>query len=251
MLVEPADTVVLLPATTRYEVPGGVTETSTERRIIFSPEVEGPRVEDARPEMGASASWRARVRPELADELRFASHRGDAGGDRRAWCRSTTASSTCARRATRSSTAGRCCAPAGASRPPTAGPASPPSTPPPVPDDDGRLRLSTRRGKQFNSMVHERRDALTGALREAVLVAAADAERLGLRDGDAVALRSDHGSLRGTGADRRRQARQRAGALARGQHAARRRSRARAEAGIPDYNTWVELEPVTSASQSA
>ena len=27
MLVEPADTVLLLPATTRYEMPGGVTET--------------------------------------------------------------------------------------------------------------------------------------------------------------------------------------------------------------------------------
>src|SRR5262249_41919810 len=36
MLIEPADTVVLLPATTRYEIPGGVTETNTERRVIFS-----------------------------------------------------------------------------------------------------------------------------------------------------------------------------------------------------------------------
>ncbi|NES85275.1 MAG: molybdopterin-dependent oxidoreductase, partial [Moorea sp. SIO2B7] len=33
MLVEPGETVVLLPATTRYEIPGGVTETSTERRV--------------------------------------------------------------------------------------------------------------------------------------------------------------------------------------------------------------------------
>ena len=35
---------LLLPAMTRYEVPGGVTETSTERRVIFRPEVAGPRV---------------------------------------------------------------------------------------------------------------------------------------------------------------------------------------------------------------
>ena len=42
MLLPPADTVVLFPATTRYESPGGGTETSTERRIIFSPEVAGP-----------------------------------------------------------------------------------------------------------------------------------------------------------------------------------------------------------------
>src|SRR5262249_5900140 len=39
MLVDPADTVVLLPAQTRYEQRGGGTETSTERRIIFSPEI--------------------------------------------------------------------------------------------------------------------------------------------------------------------------------------------------------------------
>jgi anaerobic selenocysteine-containing dehydrogenase len=35
MLVDPSDAVLLLPATTRYESPGGGTETSTERRIIF------------------------------------------------------------------------------------------------------------------------------------------------------------------------------------------------------------------------
>src|SRR5260221_10890407 len=52
MLVEPDDTVILLPAKTRYEIPGGVTETSTERRVIFSPEIPGPRVEEARSEGG-------------------------------------------------------------------------------------------------------------------------------------------------------------------------------------------------------
>ena len=37
MLVEPAGVVVLLPAQTRYEQRGGGTETSTERRIYYSP----------------------------------------------------------------------------------------------------------------------------------------------------------------------------------------------------------------------
>lgn len=50
MLVPPEDTVILLPATTRYESRGGGTETSTERRIIFSPEVEGRRIGSAKPE---------------------------------------------------------------------------------------------------------------------------------------------------------------------------------------------------------
>jgi anaerobic selenocysteine-containing dehydrogenase len=56
---------------------------------------------------------------------------------------------------------------------------------------------TTRRGKQFNSMVHERRDALTGAVREAVLISGTDAERLGLADGDPVVVSNDFGELRG------------------------------------------------------
>ena len=42
MLVD-GETVVLLPAATRYEQRGGGTETTTERRIAYSPEVAGPR----------------------------------------------------------------------------------------------------------------------------------------------------------------------------------------------------------------
>ena len=47
MLVESDGDVLLLPATTRYESPGGGTETSTERRIIFSPEIPGRRIGSA------------------------------------------------------------------------------------------------------------------------------------------------------------------------------------------------------------
>ena len=68
MLVEPADTVLLLPATTRYEIPGGVTETSTERRVILSPEIPGPRIEEARPEWEVLLDLARRVRPELRRE---------------------------------------------------------------------------------------------------------------------------------------------------------------------------------------
>ena len=62
---------VLLPAATRYEVPGGVTQTTTERRIIFSPEIPGPRVRDARPEWEVFLALARRVRPELAERLTF------------------------------------------------------------------------------------------------------------------------------------------------------------------------------------
>src|SRR6516165_12607528 len=72
-LLGPKDTVMLLPATTRYESPGGGTETSTERRIIFSPEIPGRRVSSAKPEWEVFAEVAAHVVPELADKIRFIS----------------------------------------------------------------------------------------------------------------------------------------------------------------------------------
>src|SRR5690606_17207240 len=69
MLVDPADAVLLLPTTTRYEVPGGLTETSTERRIIFSPEIPGPRVAEARAEWRVLVEAVSRARPERAADL--------------------------------------------------------------------------------------------------------------------------------------------------------------------------------------
>ena len=39
MFIEAKEEVILLPAKTRYEQDGGGTETTTERRIIFSPEI--------------------------------------------------------------------------------------------------------------------------------------------------------------------------------------------------------------------
>ena len=64
MLSECAGDVVLLPATTRYESPGGGTETSTERRIIFSPVVRGRRI--GRTATNARCHWQVldQVQPE-------------------------------------------------------------------------------------------------------------------------------------------------------------------------------------------
>jgi predicted molibdopterin-dependent oxidoreductase YjgC len=196
MLVPPAEggRVLLLPATTRYEVPGGVTETSTERRVILSPEVEGPRITEARPEWRVLGDLAARVRPELAEAVSFPgtpeirdeiarvvpAYAGIAGlregGDSFQY-------------------GGRLLCD-GEAFPTADGCAHFAVVPlPEPPPDDGRFALSTRRGKQFNSMVQEHKDALTGARREAVLVAAADLERLGLSDGAEVTLRSDFGEL--------------------------------------------------------
>jgi anaerobic selenocysteine-containing dehydrogenase len=104
------------------------------------------------------------------------------------------------------------------------------------------LRLSTRRGKQFNSMVQESRDALTGATREAVLISAHDAERLGLAEGDPVVVRSATGELRGRVA---------LAPIAPGNaqvhwpegNALIASGVRSSEAGIPDYNARVTVEP--------
>src|SRR5256712_5016428 len=65
--------VMLLPAMTRYEQPGGGTETTTERRVVLSPEIPGPRPGEARAEWAIFAEVGRRVRPEGAATLGLAS----------------------------------------------------------------------------------------------------------------------------------------------------------------------------------
>jgi predicted molibdopterin-dependent oxidoreductase YjgC len=196
MLVEPADTVVLLPASTRYEIPGGVTETSTERRVIFSPEIPGPRIGEARPEWEVFTELAKRVRPDLAEKLSFdgtpairqeiaqvipqyagIQHLKEAGDQFQYG-----GSHLCF----------------GWNFPTPDGKAhfavlSPSQQELP----EGCFLVATRRGKQFNSMVQERKDAITGAVREAVLLSQVDAEQLRLKDGDAVILKNELAQLRG------------------------------------------------------
>jgi molybdopterin-dependent oxidoreductase alpha subunit len=71
MLAESDGDVLILPAATRYESEGGGTETSTERRIIFSPEIPGRRVGIARPEWWAFGEAMARAWPNRANYVRF------------------------------------------------------------------------------------------------------------------------------------------------------------------------------------
>src|SRR5690242_6627854 len=69
MLVDPGELVVLLPAATRYEQEGGGTSTTTERRVAFSPEVPGPRVGEARSEWRIFGDVARRARPEDAEKF--------------------------------------------------------------------------------------------------------------------------------------------------------------------------------------
>jgi predicted molibdopterin-dependent oxidoreductase YjgC len=244
MLAEPGEAVLLLPAATRYEIPGGVTETTTERRVVLSPEVKGPRIAEARPESEVLLDLAARVRPELEAALSGSTTRAL----RREIARAVPAYAEIADLTEGGDSfqyggrllfeGGRFGTPDGRARfalvrAPRA----------PAAEEDGTLLLSTRRGKQFNSMVQESSDALTGAGREAVLISEHDAARLGLAAGQEVVVRSPSGELG---------CRVHLAPIAPGNvqvHwpegnvliASGVRS---AEAGMPDYNARVTVEPV-------
>src|SRR5205809_6257565 len=71
MLVDPAYAVLLFPAQTRYEQRGGGTETSTDRRVYFSPEIPGRRIGEARAEWEIFMQLAERVRPDTAKFIHF------------------------------------------------------------------------------------------------------------------------------------------------------------------------------------
>ncbi|RSN14637.1 formate dehydrogenase [Nonomuraea sp. WAC 01424] len=196
MLVPGEGDVLLLPAQTRYEMVGGVTETSTERRIIFSPEVEGPRIGEAWPEWKIFSELAARTRPEIADHVRFTGtpqiraeieqvvpfYQGISGlrkfGDNVQY-------------------GGRHLFSDGRFQTPDGLAVFSVVEPPALERPDGTFMVATRRGKQFNSMVHERLDGFNGAAREAVLMSPYDADRAGLADGAPVELRAGERSYQG------------------------------------------------------
>jgi molybdopterin-dependent oxidoreductase alpha subunit len=244
MLLEPGEVVVLLPAATRYETPGGVTQTTTERRVIFSPEIPGPRIGEARPEWEVFMDLARRVRPEWADRLTFR----DTAAIREEIARAVPFYDGVQRlrRAGDQFQYGGPHLCAGWTFPTPDGRAHFTVVTPPVAEvPAGQFLLATRRGKQFNSMVHERTDALTGAARDAVLMHPADAARLGLADGAPVVVRSAAGELRG----RVRLAPVKPGNVEvhwpEGNVLLDRRRRS-PEAGIPDYNAVVTVTPAAA-----
>ena len=62
---------------------------------------------------------------------------------------------------------------------------------------EGSFIVSTRRGKQFNSMVQRHFDPLTGSSRNDVLISGEDLARLKMKDGERVTLRSANGTFTG------------------------------------------------------
>jgi anaerobic selenocysteine-containing dehydrogenase len=196
--------VILLPAKTRYEQDDGGTETSTERRVMFSPEI--PRqVGECRAEwkilrelaaatyperahlLGCETGWAmreeiARVVPfyEGVQRLRKTGDAFQYGGPHLcANGRFETADGKAHLRA--------------------------PELPPDSPHlgnrektgDAATFKVSTRRGKQFNTLIYAETDPLTGADRDAIFMNHDDANRLGLQNGEAITLVNNLGSYEG------------------------------------------------------
>jgi molybdopterin-dependent oxidoreductase alpha subunit len=196
MLIDPGELVVLLPGQTRYEQSGGGTTTSTERRIRFTPKIYGHKIGEALPEWEIPCLVARRAMPN--GELLFPyedtqSIREEMGrvmpvyqgienltkeGDSLQWggpylFKDGDFSHMPDARALFSALA-----------------------PPDRTASEGRFYLSTRRGKQLNSMTFGSTDRLTGSKRrDAVFMSPDDAEKLGLADGAPVMLRSETGEM--------------------------------------------------------
>ncbi len=239
MLIEAGEAVILLPAKTRYEQDDGGTETITERRIVFSPEIQR-QVGEARAEwkilrelaaatyperallLGCETGWA--MREEIARVVPFYNgvqhlkRTGDAiqyGGPHLCadW-KFPTADGKAHFRAVR--------------LPDRARPA-------------GVFDVSTRRGKQFNTLIYDEIDPLTGAARDAIFMNPEDAADVHLANRDRVVLVNDLGRLEGTIFF---------ASIARGNlqvhwpegNVLIRRGLVDAMGGVPDYNAQVRVE---------
>lgn len=205
MFIDGKDEVILLPAKTRYEQDDGGIETTTERRIAFSPEI--PRqVGEAKAEWKILRDIAAAVYPERAhllkcetgwamreeiakvvpfyDGIQNLKETGDAiqyGGPHLCadW-KFPTADGKAHFRAVE------------LPKNPVGG-----ITTSTDDSDDAQFFVSTRRGKQFNSLIYAEIDPLTGAARDAIFMNSDDASELNLKNNDRIALVNEMGRYEG------------------------------------------------------
>jgi molybdopterin-dependent oxidoreductase alpha subunit len=196
MFVDPKETVVILPSRTRYEQRGGGTETSTERRIIYSPEIPGPRPAEARDEWEIPVLVARKLDPGRAPTIFPWQDTGDIRAEIDRVCPTYRGIAGLRKKGDNFQYGGRRLLTEKFLTPDGKGH----FTAVALPDEripEGCFLLTTRRGKQFNSIVLDQNDPLTGARREDIIMSSEDAERLGLRDGDSIVLRNELGELHG------------------------------------------------------
>lgn len=195
-LVDAKEEVIVLPAMTRYEQPGGGTSTSTERMVYFSPEIEGPRIEEARSEWEIYVDLAKRVHPEKAhlidfetaqqireeiakaapnyDGIQHLKNRGDVFQWGGAWlCED----GICPTEDGRGNLL--------------------PIELPELRKPEGHFYVTTRRGKQFNSMIYNSTDPFNNADRYDVIIHPDDARTLGIREGEAIVVYNAIGTFHG------------------------------------------------------
>jgi molybdopterin-dependent oxidoreductase alpha subunit len=196
-LLPAEDAVLVLPAQTRYEQRSGGTSTSTERRIRFTPEIPGPRLAEAKPEWEIPCLIGAALEPERSDLFGYR----DTAQIRAEMARLMPLYEGIEKLAKEGDWVqwggpqlGRdgFPTPDGKARFSTVG----------LPRVDvplGQFLLTTRRGKQFNSMTYGSTDPLTdGQKRSAILLDPRDWAELGIREGERVRVTSQAGSMEAT-----------------------------------------------------
>jgi predicted molibdopterin-dependent oxidoreductase YjgC len=246
----PGEAVILLPARTRYEQEGGGTQTSTERRVMFSPEI--PRqVGEARSEWRIFLELAAAVDRERAAVLGCQ----DAQAIREEIARVVPAYDGIqefpeAGEAIQYGGPHLC---AGGDFPTADGKARFRAVPlPRNRPRAGRFTISTRRGRQFNSLVWADVDPINAAPRDAVLMNAEDAAAMHLEHLEKVKLVNESGAFEG---------RVFLAPIARGNlqvhfpegNVLIPRGVVDAGGGVPDYNAevWVEAAPRPASGPTA
>ncbi|UGB29003.1 FdhF/YdeP family oxidoreductase [Metabacillus sp. B2-18] len=197
-LVDAKEAVIVLPAKTRYEQEGGGTSTSTERMVYFSPEIDGNKneIKEARAEWKIYVDLAKRVKPETAhlvdfktgqeirDEIAIANRDYDGiqhlknAGDVFQWGGAWLCEG------------GVCPTPDGKGNLISVE----------IPDlgkKEGQFVVTSRRGKQFNSMVYKETDPFNGAERYDVLMNAEDAKRLSIAEGEGIVVYNGFGVFQG------------------------------------------------------
>lgn len=195
-LVDAKEAVIVLPAMTRYEQPGGGTSTSTERMVYFSPEIKGPRIEEARSEWEIYVDLAKRIKPDQAhlidfpdaasireeialaapnyDGIQQLKEKGDVFQWGGAWlCEDAIC--------------------------PTADGNGNLITVeiPELRKPEGHFYVTSRRGKQFNSMIYGEKDPFTDADRYDIFINEEDATALKIQEGDAIVAYNKHGMMNG------------------------------------------------------
>lgn len=195
MFIPAGEEVILLPAKTRYEQDDGGTETTTERRIVFSPEI--PRqVGEARAEWKILRDLAAKTYPERAHLLKC-----ETGWAMREEIAKVVPFYEGVQnlRATGDSIqygGAHLCADwkfATADGKAHFRPVNLPN----IDRAADEFEVSTRRGKQFNTLIYAEIDPLNGAPRDAVLMNPEDAAKLHLANADRIILKNDLGTYEG------------------------------------------------------